>query len=84
MSEATEQLGVSNSASEVGFSLNTCPRAIVHLDLDAFFAAVEVLENPDLADKPILIGGRPALRMGDMSGGGAPIVARAFTVLIGG
>jgi len=35
------------------------PRAIVHLDLDAFFAAVEVLENPDLAGVPLLIGGRP-------------------------
>jgi len=38
------------------------PRAIVHLDLDAFFAAVEVLENPDLAGKPVLIGGRPETR----------------------
>ena len=38
------------------------PRAIVHLDLDAFFAAVEVLENPDLAGKPVLIGGRPEER----------------------
>ena len=37
-------------------------RAIVHLDLDAFFAAVEVLENPDLADKPLLIGGKPQER----------------------
>jgi DNA polymerase-4 len=37
-------------------------RAIVHLDLDAFFAAVEVIENPDLADKPLLIGGRPEER----------------------
>jgi DNA polymerase-4 len=36
--------------------------AIVHLDLDAFFAAVEALENPDLADKPLLIGGRPEAR----------------------
>lgn len=35
------------------------PRAIVHLDLDAFYAAVEVLEKPDLAGKPLLIGGRP-------------------------
>jgi DNA polymerase-4 len=26
--------------------------------LDAFFAAVEVLKDPDLADKPLLIGGR--------------------------
>jgi DNA polymerase-4 len=34
------------------------PRAIAHLDLDAFFAAVEVLENPDLAGRPVLIGGR--------------------------
>lgn len=34
-------------------------RVIVHLDLDAFFAAVEVLEDSDLADKPLLIGGRP-------------------------
>lgn len=35
------------------------PRAIVHLDLDAFYAAVEVLENPELADQPVLIGGSP-------------------------
>jgi uncharacterized Zn-binding protein involved in type VI secretion len=32
----------------------------------------------------VLIGGRPALRMLDMAGCGAPIVTGAFTVLIGG
>ncbi len=37
-------------------------RAIVHLDLDAFFAAVEVLENSDLAGKPVIVGGRPDQR----------------------
>ena len=37
-------------------------RCIVHLDLDAFFAAVEVIENPEQRGKPILIGGRPEER----------------------
>ena len=32
------------------------------MDLDAFYAAVEVLENPDLADKPLIIGGKPRER----------------------
>jgi len=34
-------------------------RAIIHLDLDAFYAGVEILENPELAGKPVLIGGHP-------------------------
>jgi DNA polymerase-4 len=38
------------------------PRAIVHLDLDAFFAAVEVLLNHDLAGLPLIVGGRPEKR----------------------
>jgi DNA polymerase-4 len=42
--------------------MNDRPRAVLHIDLDAFFAAVEVLENPALAGKPVLIGGRPDQR----------------------
>lgn len=38
------------------------PRAIVHLDLDAFFAAVEVLDNPALDGLPLIVGGRPEER----------------------
>ena len=30
---------------------------IAHIDCDAFFAAVEKRENPELADKPVIIGG---------------------------
>ena len=32
---------------------------IAHLDLDAFFAAVEELENPALRGKPLVVGGDP-------------------------
>jgi DNA polymerase-4 len=52
-------------------------RAIVHLDLDAFYAAVEMLENPDLKGKPILIGGQPEER-GVVAAASYP--ARAFGV----
>lgn len=32
-------------------------RIIVHFDLDMFFAAVEIRDNPELAEQPIAVGG---------------------------
>lgn len=45
----------------VSMSIDTS-RRIAHLDMDAFFASVELLRYPQLRDQPVVIGGR---RRGD-------------------
>jgi len=37
-------------------------RKIIHIDMDAFFAAVEVCDHPEYKGKPLIVGGDPGSR----------------------
>jgi len=34
-------------------------RYIVHIDMDAFFASIEQMDNPKFSGRPLIVGGNP-------------------------
>jgi DNA polymerase IV len=50
------RITVSRTATRISTLI---PVIVAHLDLDAFFAAVEELENPSLRTLPLIVGGDP-------------------------
>jgi len=56
MSLGTLVLGMSYSLTGMG---KTSLRKIIHIDMDAFFASVEQLDNPVLRRRPLVVGGDP-------------------------
>lgn len=57
---------------------NNTSRKIIHIDMDAFYASVEMRDNPNIRDKAVLIGGDPNKNKGHGVVATANYIARRY------